>query len=239
VLTQEEIAAIDPAYHDDHGVPNIVWSMILAYNEEMYPTPPQGWADFWDLEKFPGMRTSAGNRIPPIEQAAFAMGVPADQIYETPIEEMMKKIKELGDNIVFATTPQMVQMLASGEVGMAVTSNGRVEDLRAGGKPIGIQWNQGVLNLVYMVVPKGAPNPENARKLLEFMSRPDRQAELAELILFGPVNQDAYALLDESVRDRLPNAPAHAEQQIVLDADWWGENREKIDATWNEIVLGQ
>jgi putative spermidine/putrescine transport system substrate-binding protein len=239
MLKPEDRAGIPHKYVDDYGVPNILWSMILAYNEKTYRSPPRSWADFWNTAQFPGLRASGGARIPPLEQAAFAMGVAPDRIYAMPVDDMMNKIKELGDKVTFATTPQMVQFLASGEVGMAVTSNGRVEDLRAAGKPIAIQWNQGVINIVYFTIPNGAPNPANAMKLIEFTSRAKPQAELAKQVFFGPVNTKAYDYLDAATTEKLPNTPSRAAQQIVLDAEWWGEKREEINKKWNAIVLGQ
>ena len=44
-----------------HCVGTITFSTVLAYNTETYSgDTPQSWADFWDVEKFPGKRSYRG-----------------------------------------------------------------------------------------------------------------------------------------------------------------------------------
>ncbi len=42
------------------GVGIFVWTTLLAYNPGKVAGSPQGWADFWDVKKFPGKRACAG-----------------------------------------------------------------------------------------------------------------------------------------------------------------------------------
>ena len=70
-------------------------------------------------------------------------------------------------------------------------------------------------------MPKGAANPENAMKFLAFVSRPDRQAEFADLITYGPTNSRAFSLVKPERALVLPTAPLLADQQVVQDYDFW------------------
>ena len=38
------------------GSAALVWGVALAYDADRLQSPPTSWADFWDLEKFPGKR---------------------------------------------------------------------------------------------------------------------------------------------------------------------------------------
>ncbi|HHJ4328514.1 TPA: extracellular solute-binding protein, partial [Klebsiella pneumoniae] len=55
-----EIAALSSQLLDGTlqtcGAGIFVWSTVLAYNGDKLKGTPTGWADFWDVEKFPGKR---------------------------------------------------------------------------------------------------------------------------------------------------------------------------------------
>ena len=40
-------------------VPNIVYATVIAYNTDKFPEgkQPRSWADFWNVEEFPGPRS--------------------------------------------------------------------------------------------------------------------------------------------------------------------------------------
>ena len=60
-------------------------------------------------------------------------------------------------------------------------------------------------------MPKGAPNSENAMKLLAWMSLPDVEANFVDLFPVGVPNQKAYALMKPDVAANLPTARRSAQ----------------------------
>jgi len=59
------------------GVGFFVWSMVIAYDASRLTTAPNGWTDFWDIEKFPGKRSLRKSANFTLEFALMADGVPA------------------------------------------------------------------------------------------------------------------------------------------------------------------
>ena len=59
------------------GVGIFVWSTVLAYNGSKLKGAPQGWADFWDTQRFPGKRGLRWGAKYNLEFALMADGVPA------------------------------------------------------------------------------------------------------------------------------------------------------------------
>lgn len=64
------------------GVGFFVWSTVLAYNADKLKTSPTGWADFWDLEKFPGKRGLRKGAMYTLEFALMADGVAPKEVYK-------------------------------------------------------------------------------------------------------------------------------------------------------------
>ena len=66
-----------------HCVGTITFSTVLAWNTETYGDKgPQSWADFWDVEKFPGKRSYRNKSHGTLEPALMADGVPPEKVYE-------------------------------------------------------------------------------------------------------------------------------------------------------------
>ena len=103
--------------------------------------------------------------------------------------------------------------------------NGRIGNLQKKGMPLGIEWNQGKLQLDYWVIPKGAPNPGNAQKFIEFATRAKRQAAFSELIPYGPTNMAAFDSIKPETAKQLPTFPANLKKQFHRNEDWYAEVR--------------
>lgn len=67
----------------------------MVYNTEKYPADkprPSSWAEFWPVDKFPGVRlleTGEWGSEGPWEEALLADGVPVDQIYPMDIDRVL------------------------------------------------------------------------------------------------------------------------------------------------------
>jgi putative spermidine/putrescine transport system substrate-binding protein len=222
------------------GIANLLNGIILAYNTQMFPKSrePQTWADFWDVKKFPGRRGMLNAPRYTLEFALLADGVAKDKLYPLDVERAFRSLDRMKPhvNIWWSQWPQPPLLLATGEIGMSLTSNGRIVIAQQKDKvPVEIQWNQGLLTVDYLAVPKGSPRRESAMKLVAWLMKPELQAEFARQTLIAPSNQQALKYLDEDTRRKLPTN--YLDKMVVLDNAWWADNIDKMTERWNEWRL--
>jgi putative spermidine/putrescine transport system substrate-binding protein len=74
-----------PQMRNPYGVPSEVFSTVYGFSTEAFPDgglQPSSWADFFDVEKFPGKRALRARPGTILEAALMADGVPNDQVHE-------------------------------------------------------------------------------------------------------------------------------------------------------------
>ena len=69
-----------PSAVSDCGVGAIVWTTALAYDGDKLKEAPASWADFWNVEKFPGKRGLRKGAKYALEFALLADGVKAEEL---------------------------------------------------------------------------------------------------------------------------------------------------------------
>jgi putative spermidine/putrescine transport system substrate-binding protein len=241
---------IVPEVVHPYGIGNFFYTKVIAYNTDAFPGPetPDSWQDVWDVEKFPGPRTiDAGNWvIPPLEYALMADGVAPEDLYPLDMERAYASLSKIRPHVAkFTTSSAMApQMLGDGEAVVGAATLGRTAKRKAEGDPVDYSWNQGLIQYDYWIIPKNAPNYENAMKFIEFATRPEIQANLVKLQLLGPVNLRAFDHLTKERGESLPSFPANLETQVFLSADFWASSDadgvsmiEKNEEMWNRWSL--
>jgi putative spermidine/putrescine transport system substrate-binding protein len=100
-------------------------------------------------------------------------------------------------------------------------------------------YNQAVMNLLTWVMASDAPNKESANLFIEFCSRPERQAALAQAYFTGPTNQRAFEYIkDDQLSKKLSTYPDNLKKQVQLDGAWWALNLDRLAPRWNKLVAG-
>lgn len=106
-----DVSTFYPTLYMPFCVGGDVFSTVYAWNTETYgDNGPQSWADFWDVDKFPGKRAYRGKVAGALEPALMADGVAPEDVYkvldsEAGIERAIDKIRELKPHIdVFWTS---------------------------------------------------------------------------------------------------------------------------------------
>jgi putative spermidine/putrescine transport system substrate-binding protein len=178
----------------------------------------------------------------------MADGVAPDQIYPIDFDRALASLDRVKDEVVtwWDVGGVPAQLLTDGQVELASAWNGRIQALIDEDLPVGLNWNQGILQWDLMYVPKGAPNAANAMQLLAFMSRADRQAVFAQNIAYAPSNAKAYEEIPEERAAILPTAPGIVEQLVPQDYAFWTSvdpesGMKMLDVAaerWNEWLLG-
>ena len=218
----------------EYGFGQTYFSTGMAWKQG---TPPiETWADFWDVEKYPGKRCLADYPAYTLPLAVMAAGVPKDQVYPIDIDlafEMLDKIAP--DTIWWTTGSQPPQILQDGEATYCNAWNGRVMPIEG----LEFNYNQGLLDIAFYVVPKGAPpdEVEAAMMLLHDWTDPVKQAKYAERVFYPASSPNLFDYLPEDLKTRLPTSPGNKERQLLTDAKWWFENAEAVEQRWAEWKL--
>jgi putative spermidine/putrescine transport system substrate-binding protein len=224
-----------------YRVPNLTAGVVLGYNTEAMPEGkvPAGWADFFDLDAFPGKRVVMLDTSSFVfEQALLGDGVAPEDLYPLDLDRAIAKLNTLGDNVIIAPSYQgCAELVASGEAVMGGCWNGRFYDVKTrAGAPVDFQWNQYIVGPGYFVVPKGAPNVEGAMKLIAYMLSAEQNANIASYIPYGPVNINAVDKVPAEIKDFLPSS--HFANAVFPNDEWISANREEVSRRWAEWMAG-
>lgn len=229
----------------DCAVGQNVFSTVIAYDPRAFGNDrPRSVADFFNVERFPGRRGLRNNPQVALEWALMADGVPPGRVYEvlsTPggLERAFRKLDQIRPFVVWwenAADPP--RMLRDGTVTMTSTYNGRIQDSIDQGAPLAILWDGQVRDFELWAIVRGTRHLEHALKFITFASEPQRQAEQARHIAYGPARRSAMAMLDGSVRSRLPTAPENSDSVLDADYRWWAENQDRINALFDDWLAG-
>jgi putative spermidine/putrescine transport system substrate-binding protein len=228
-----DVSTFYPTLYMPFCVGGDVFSTVYAWNTDTYSeNGPQSWADFWDVEKFPGKRAYRGKVAGALEPALMADGVAPEDVYkvldsEEGIERAINKIRELKPHIdVFWTSgAQHAQLMKDGEVDMTTGWNGRFDVAKADGAKVAYSFNQALLDYDCFAIPKGAPNKDVAMQFLAEISKPEYQQNLPKYITYGPTNKATYDLgtIDEETARMLPSHPDNAAMQLPVSIDWYAK----------------
>jgi putative spermidine/putrescine transport system substrate-binding protein len=238
--------ALVPEIVLQYAVGSAFFSTVIVYPADR-PTPPAGWADFWTFST----RESPDDPTPPedlralrrgplgtLEFALMADGVEADALYPLDIERAFASLDRIREYVVawYEDGKQPIELLVADQVAMASAWNVRAWQLGVTTE-IGTQWNGGMLSADMWVVPRGAPNKDVAMDFINFATRAIPSANFARLVPFGPVNQEAPALLDPDRLREMPTAPENFASQFIQNWAWWADNSEAITARFEDWLL--
>lgn len=237
-----------------YGGGTLVFSMLLTYNTDAFTdeTAPKNWVDYFDAD-FPGptgapARRSMGNYM----TDHFVLGLlgagfaPEDVPPMTPEKEEIsfQKLEELAPLVTaFTTTNQEpIELLAAGELDMAIAANGRVVVAQKEGAPLKMCWTCGYfLSLDGEVLAKDAPNAELANLVLGWMSYPEINSQLTMHIAYSPGNSKAADLLEVLLANdpvTLHGLPTYSENlpySFINPQAWLGENFDRLNERYLSI----
>lgn len=218
------------------------YTTVLAYNKETYKNnPPQNWADFFDVKKFPGTRAIGGTTPQTnFEIALMADGVPKDKVYPIDMKRALDKLVAFKPNITvkWSSGAQATQLAASREVDMLTIWAARIDAAIKEGAPYAYTLNQAVMDVECLVVPKGSPNPEGAMRLINHLLDPKYQARLPDFISYGPLNQDAFkkGLVSPEKAARVVTSTENIAKQLITDMPHWANINIEAQTKWDAAM---
>jgi putative spermidine/putrescine transport system substrate-binding protein len=215
------------------------YSVVLIYNTNVYgENGPKTWADFWNVEKFPGKRALGNFPNETLTVAALADGVPPDKVYPLDMDRAFASLEKIKPHISvwWDSGGQAMQLIKDGEVDMAAIWNGRASTLVKEGAPVSYTFDQGVFNPDCMVIPKGSKNKDLAMKALAQFVSPELQANLPLYIGNGPVNQKAFDTIPADRQPVIVSSPENVKKQVLLDADFWADHLVEAQERFDDFL---
>jgi putative spermidine/putrescine transport system substrate-binding protein len=211
---------VDPAYRD-YAAGSYAYSVVMGWSTKLAGTPA-GWADFFDVKKFPGKRAFpksiyAGTA----EIALLADGVAKDKIYPLDFDRALAKLDTIKSHLVFYDSyAQGQQYLVQGSASMIATANSRMIQLKNDGQPVDWTYQDAVL---YpwggFAMPQHAPHADAANALIDYMSTPQAQALVARKLFLGPTVSAAFDALTPAERAQQPSAPENLAKQLKVNVE--------------------
>ncbi|WP_439360427.1 ABC transporter substrate-binding protein [Bradyrhizobium sp. DASA03007] len=221
--------------------PKSVYSTVISYRTDKFrgENHPKSWADFFDVEKFPGMRSMQNTPVENLEFALRADGVAPDKLYPLDVDRAFKKLDSIKKHVAvwWTTGAQSGQALVDGEAVMGTAWNGRTWALMKQGAPLAIEWNQGAIKESAYGIPKGTPNAYWGQKFLALAAEPQPQGVYADVLGYPGLNPEAFKFVDPAVAPFMPTYPEHLSKQFWTNLAWWSENGNAVKERWSRWVL--
>jgi len=202
---------------------------------------PKTWAEFFDTEKYPGRRGLADYPAFTLPIALLADGVAPEDLYPLDIDRGFAFLEAHKDDVAvwWEAGAQPPELLSSGELDFSMVWSGRIVS-KAEELNLAYTFDQGLLDLAYIGIPKGAPNYCEALVFLaKGVSPAENQAAAAEILPYtGPaVGVDKFLPRDRL--DWFPTSEANYGVQVLQDARWWFEHGDEVQTRWEEFKLSR
>lgn len=193
----------------ENGAASHAFATVLAWRTDKYKEAPKTWADFWDVEKFPGGRSLQRYASRVIPLALLADGVAVKDLYPLDVERAFKSLDKIKPHVRVWWTAgaQSTQILRDGEIDMIGIWHGRYFEAEKTGAPVAMTWNQGEIERAYWVVAKNTPNLVNAEKFVEFATSAEPLAGFSKSADYGPLNPASKEFVNPEEAKRMPTSP--------------------------------
>uniref|UniRef100_UPI003F4926C1 extracellular solute-binding protein n=1 Tax=Actinomadura sp. CA-154981 TaxID=3240037 RepID=UPI003F4926C1 len=215
--------------------------VVIACNAKVVQKCPANPAQFWDVKNFPGRRAMIDNPYESMASALIADGVPVGEVFPIDVDRALRKLGQIKPAVNVWTTSgdQQMQLMRSGEVGIAFMWSGRAKSLADEGVKLKTNWDGSLVNPSYTVVVKNGPNTDGGLKYLKWYgTHPDAQANLVNALGYGTSSTGVGDLVKPQVRSWMPSDPANAKNQLRIDPNWWADNQRKVEPRWRDFIAG-
>jgi mannopine transport system substrate-binding protein len=225
-----------------HGVLFDFGGGVLAYSRDVFPDgrpQPASWADFWNVQAFPGPRSLPNIGTPwwPLMAALLADGVAPESLFPLDLDRAFRKMDAIKPHVTvwWRSGDQIQQLFRTREVVMAMSFAGRVLRLRADGLPINVVWNGAPLDASVWAPTRGGPHPNAALALLNFVyTRPEAHAEFIVESLGSTGLREGVARLAPDVQRLQAGYPDNWSRIVRVDSAWLAANQEAVVRRWTD-----
>ncbi len=230
------------------GISTDVWANVFGYDTTKLTgdKAPTTAADFYDTSKIPGKRGLRKGAKGNLEFALMADGVPAADVYKTlstpeGVDRAFKKMDTIKKDVVWwEAGAQPPQLLADGEVVMTTAYNGRLFNaVISEGKPFQIVWDGQTYENEMYVIPKGAPNLEQAKDFIMYSTSTEGLRAQAQNISYGPSRKSSmkekimFKDGKTEMAPHLPTAPDNLKNALLTDSQFWADRDSELNERFN------
>ncbi|GKX35386.1 MAG: ABC transporter substrate-binding protein [Rhizobiaceae bacterium MnEN-MB40S] len=236
------IEQLEPPYEGglfQNGVASHAFATVLAWRTDKYTDEsPKDWADFWNVDKFPGPRSLQRYPARVLPIALLADGVKIEDLYPLDIDRAFASLDKIKPHIRVWWTAgaQSTQILRDGEIDMIGIWHGRYYEALDAGAPVAMTWNQAEIDRAYWVVAKDTPNMEAAKKFVAFATSAKPLAGFASQAAYGPLNPAANEFVDASAAERSPTSPDNYPLVFEQDVENFGADPNEVAQRFEEWV---
>ena len=233
-------SASGPDPKNEWSVPYTWGTVGIAWRTDKVTAAPDSWAVF-------GQEGVGGGNAFLLEEGrdvvACAMLLGGASINSTDAKDLAaaKDVLRGWKKNVKGFTGETKDHLLSGEASLIQAYNGDVAQAMKempGRFGFAVPKEGGILWYDNLVIPKGAPNRDLARKFIDFVLRPEIAARISNGIRYAVPNRDAFDKVEKAVRDDpVIYAPAEVRKRLQSEADL-GAELKKITDLWSEVRAG-
>lgn len=214
---------------------------LLVYRKTAGQAGPQTWSDMWDTERFPGGRAFPNFDDPwrVLAAALLADGVKKENLFPLDVDRAFRKLDDIRDSVTlwWKSGDQSVQGFRNKEYDLGQIWLTRAKAMKTEGLPIDWSYKASFLVGDRIALIKGAPNRDNALKLIAYwLDNPKAQAKACDILSCTPPSTRAIALMSKEARDTMPTTADIKDSVIVPDAVWINENAAMLLERWNSWV---
>lgn len=242
-FTKIDISNIPEGQVSECSVPAMNYGVVLMYKNETYgDNPPKSWKDFFDTEKFPGVRAIDGSGEPTgglLEQAILATGGSVENMTAADIDKAMDVVRNLGpDTIYWKTGAESQQLAESGEADMIMMWTGRAMTAVKNGAQYTPAWQDWLVVMDQMTIPVGVKDPDASHALINYYVGKRAQEIMAEKTSYSPIHKDAQPKVEQVVADFMTNTPERQKQGYQQNVKFWVENHDAALEKWTAVMAG-
>ncbi|HEV7370557.1 ABC transporter substrate-binding protein [Arenibaculum sp.] len=222
------------------GVPAVTWYITLVTNTDVYPQPPESWADMWapGNERRLGLLALASN--------SFLLEITAETFFggqdllatDEGVERVLAKLAELKPNVAlwYRDEGQFQQALQSGEIPMGQYYHDVTGLAAADGFPVRSTFPKegGVVDRGSWAVVRSSDRLEEAQVFIDYVSQPEIQALLARKVGTAPtIPRELLDLTDEEFA-----AVSSTGRPIIPNYALYTERGDRIADRWTAMITG-
>jgi spermidine/putrescine transport system substrate-binding protein len=186
-----------------YSVP-VTWGTTgLLYNSEKITTPPTDWAYLWENKaKLTRKFTLLDDPREVFGVALHRLGYSENTGDLVQLQQAYQQLQALKPHLANFTTDAWREPLLAGDIWMAMAYSTDATDLMKDNPHMRYLIPASGTNLWVdtMVIPVTAPNPASAYAWINYVTNPDRAAELTQKLGYVPTTQAAIDRLPASVR---------------------------------------
>ncbi|MBM7715702.1 spermidine/putrescine ABC transporter substrate-binding protein [Siminovitchia sp. FSL H7-0308] len=220
--------------NDDYSVPYMWGTEVIAYNEDLVDIEIDEYKDLFD----PSLKDSLVVLDDPRTMLGAMLEMLGYSTNSTSEEEIMKageELRKLMPNIKAFDSDSPKNLLVSGEVKAGIVYGAEAALAMRENPSIKAVIPKDFLSLWQdnFVIPKDAPNKENAEKFIDFILRPEISKEITMDYPYHNPNKAALELLPEDVRKELELSDEDYERGLhAVDV---GQAIQYYDRAWSEV----